>query len=611
MTSDHPSPAGVYRARVERFTREQQRIIAQQVSWVLAAGAALLGSFVFARWAVAVGAAVLGLLALVALAVAFVAAFRWWRLLSAGSRAETLKAINEEADSRLERAWDDLLLRHSAAAEPDHAYAADIDIFGRASLFHLLDPALTPTGEATLAQWLTEPATPDQISARQAAAAELVPLLDFRDELAAGGSRIGSARPDIEPFLSWAESSPRLEDKVGYVWAARLSPLLGWGLVAAHIGGLIAWPLWLPFLAVNLVINQAVGGRAFLTPSGLWRHEAAFRQYGPLFKLVATMQFQSPELCRLQDALRLKGTSVHRQIARLHRMSYVSIPLASEFYWPAQMLFVWDINSLSILERWQRVAGPHVRSWLTALGEVEALAALARLSHDNPDWAFPEIDSDVTALEARDLGHPLLPDSVRVTNDIAVGPAGTFLLVTGSNMSGKSTLLRAIGVNAVLANAGGPVCASSYRSPPAELWTSVRIQDSLERGISYFMAELQRLKLVVDAARASAAEGERTFLYLLDEIMQGTNTHERQIAARRIIAHLLSLGAIGAVSTHDLALADTDKLSGRMRAIHFAEQVGGVAEDAAMWFDYKARPGIAQSTNALRLMELAGLDLPD
>jgi DNA mismatch repair ATPase MutS len=200
----------------------------------------------------------------------------------------------------------------------------------------------------------------------------------------------------------------------------------------------------------------------------------------------------------------------------------------------------------------------------------------------------------------------LLPDDTRVDNDVEVGPPGTFLMVTGSNMSGKSTLLRAIGANIVLAQAGGPVCATRMSLPAAQLWTVMRVEDSLLRGVSYFMAELQRLKQVVEAARQAHEKGEARLFYLLDEILQGTNTAERQIAARRVITYLIEMGAIGAVSTHDLTLADSPELADSARLVHFTEQVhgGNGAGGPQMRFDYKLRPGIATSTNALKLMDI-------
>jgi DNA mismatch repair ATPase MutS len=327
-----------------------------------------------------------------------------------------------------------------------------------------------------------------------------------------------------------------------------------------------------------------------------------------LFELITHTEFRTPLLRRLQASLTVEGLAAHQQMRRLGRLASLSIPRSSQLYILIQLFTLWDIHALWLLERWQDSVGRHARGWLETLGEVEALAALATLAHDNPDWAFPEVDESADRLEAEALGHPIIPDSVRVTNDVTVGPSGTFLLVTGSNMSGKSTLLRALGVNLVLAGTGGPVCAASMRCPPVTLWTAMRVQDSLARGVSYFMAELERLKAVVDAARAARAEGTRTFFYLLDEILQGTNTAERQIAARRIILHLVAQGALGAVSTHDLTLADAPDVAAAARLVHFTETI--TADDAPrMTFDYKLRPGLATSTNALKLMEIVGLDL--
>jgi len=278
------------------------------------------------------------------------------------------------------------------------------------------------------------------------------------------------------------------------------------------------------------------------------------------------------------------------------------------FFYPIQLATLWNVHVLWLLERWQRAAGAHARAWLAALGDFEALAALATLAHDNPSWIFPElVEAPAPRLSACGLGHPLLPPAACVGNDVTIGPPGTFLLVTGSNMSGKSTLLRAIGMNVALAQAGGPVCAAALRVPPLALASSMRVQDSLEQGISYFMAELQRLKEVVDTAAQVGHAGGRTPLFLLDAILHGTNTTERQIAARRIILHLLSLGATGAISTHDLALADAPEFAAISRSVHFTEKFTRGADGLSMTFDYQLRPGIALSTNALKLMEMIGL----
>jgi DNA mismatch repair ATPase MutS len=345
--------------------------------------------------------------------------------------------------------------------------------------------------------------------------------------------------------------------------------------------------------------------------------QGGFRYYADSFDLICGQSFRSPLLGHVREVLGCGGSAADVPASvytrRHFRLAGMVIEASSILYFPIQSVTLWDIQLLGALERWQRVAGKRARGWLRALGEVEALSALARLSHDNPGWTCPQVDQGAGEFEAASLGHPLLREGKRVDNDVTVGPPGTFLLVTGSNMSGKSTLLRAIGINAVLAGAGGPACARSLRLPPVDLWTSMRVEDSLEQGVSYYMAELQRLKRVVDAARLdSTRDGEgRRLLYLLDEILQGTNTFERQIAARRVILYLVRQGAIGAVSTHDLTLADEPAVAAVAQPVHFTETLSDGIGGPAMSFDYKLRPGIATSTNALRLLQIVGIDLGD
>jgi DNA mismatch repair ATPase MutS len=275
-----------------------------------------------------------------------------------------------------------------------------------------------------------------------------------------------------------------------------------------------------------------------------------------------------------------------------------------------QVLVLWDFHVVWRLERWQAEAGAHLREWLAALGEAEALAALATLAHDNPGWTLPELREGGPALvTATALGHPLIAPAHRVANDVAVGPASTVLLVTGSNMSGKSTLLRAIGLNVVLAQAGGPACAAAMRLPILAPWTSMRVQDSIEIGVSLFMAELRRLRQIVDSARAAASQGRgaRPVLYLLDEVLHGTNTAERRIAVRTVVGQLLRLGAIGAITSHDLALAEEGPLARAARPVHFRESFAETPEGPRMTFDYLLRPGLATSANALALLRMLGL----
>jgi DNA mismatch repair ATPase MutS len=309
------------------------------------------------------------------------------------------------------------------------------------------------------------------------------------------------------------------------------------------------------------------------------------------------------------------GYGATTQLGRLARLlSLADLRLSQIVHAFVQAVTLWDFHVLAAIERWQADSGKHAREWFAALAEWDALAMLAGAAHDNPAWTFADIDKSGTepVVAARGLGHPLLPTSTRVVNDVSVGPPGTFLLVTGSNMSGKSTLLRSIGVNVVLAQAGGPVAAESFRLPSVLVATSIRVDDSLADGTSLFMAELKRLKQVVDAAGHQAAEGhKRRLLYLLDEILHGTNSVERQIAVRRVLLHLLEQGAIGAISTHDLALADVAPLDAAGQAVHFQESFVDTPTGRRMTFDYQLKAGVAKTTNALKLLEIVGLDAPE
>jgi hypothetical protein len=604
--------AAVYRERCARFAAERDRLDhhLQRV------GYARLGVF-FAAVAVLVWGLVAGAPALLAVAgvclVAFIAlVFYHAGVARTRRRYATLWQLDAEALRRLARDWDGLPVRPAPAEAGGHAFAGDLDLFGRASVYQLLGTVSTPPGEATLGRWLLHPAGPAVIRERQAAVAELAPLLDLRDELALRGRLMGPATGDPERFLEWAEGEPWLTRRPAVLWGARLLSFGACALLVAQVVGLLADPWWLAFAAANVALSQTAGKEVDRRLDHVTSQAGAIEHYAEVFATLAGTRFAAPLLQRLQAALGDGPLGAARQTRSLGRRVRLTYLRMSMFYWPIQTLTLWNFHTLALLESWQARAGKQVRGWLVALGEMEALAALASLAHDEPAWAFPTVTEDEPPLyAARGLGHPLLADDVRITNDVEVGPPGTLLLVTGSNMSGKSTLLRAIGVNAVLAQAGGPVCATALRLPPVTLGTSVRVQDSLEQGVSYFMAELQRLKEVVDLAERAQEDGARTLLFLLDEILQGTNTAERQIAARRVILHLVANGAIGAVSTHDLTLAESPDMAAAARPIHFTEQFHSGPAGPSMSFDYKIRPGVATSTNALKLMQLVGLDLDE
>ncbi|MEA3335791.1 MAG: MutS family DNA mismatch repair protein [Chloroflexota bacterium] len=549
-----------------------------------------------------------------ALAVGFVVSFSFHaRVNRLVSRYRILADINEQGIFRLQRTWNKMRRPgpFPTAQQPallDSGTADDLDLLGYASLEHLLATPNTPVGKATLRQWILTPAGPETVRQRQAAVTELAPLIEFRDEVGLHGRLLGPSQGDYEQFMDWAGGSNWLDQRPWLIWMVRLLTLLVIGLGIALLLGVPTVPALLAVLLVNMLLTFTLGVRAKSDVERVAARQNVFRAYAGMFELISDQPFKSPALRDLQQQLAAGDLSAADQMRRLGRL----MPLADirrwMFFFIVEIFTLWSFHLLWLLERWQRSAGHQVSSWLAVLGEVEALIALATLRHDHPDWVFPEIvEHGAARLTVKALAHPLLPPAEAVPNDVVVGPPGSFLLVTGSNMSGKSTLLRAIGVNMVLAQMGGPVSASQLRLPPLAIATSMRVQDSLEQGVSYFMAELRRLKAIVDMADRQEERQGRPLLYLLDEILQGTNTSERRVAARQVINHLLATGAIGVVSTHDLTLADSPELTVASVPVHFTESFIDGADGPTMTFDYTLRPGIATSTNALKLMALVGL----
>ncbi|HET7220310.1 MAG TPA: MutS family DNA mismatch repair protein [Vicinamibacterales bacterium] len=524
------------------------------------------------------------------------------------TRHEALRIVNMRALARIARSWSEL---PEAAAPPgaeidEHPFALDLDLFGRASLVQWLGPASTPHGRETLARWLVHPASKPEILARQAAIAELAGADGWRIVMAAHGVLTASARQaEIDRLLAWAEGESPF-GKYGSVLQVAVFTLVLtlWGSIALYAIGAMPAALWPVPLLAGIILSFATGAIVHKTLERAGAGEQALDRYAAIFEHAVLAPRSAPLLQALFERISAEGAPAPRCMRRLNRiLALGELRTMPILHFPVQSLTLWDFHVMFALERWRQASGRRVRAWLEALGELDALALLATAQRDNPGWAVPEIAS-APEIVAEGIGHPLIPDDRRVANDVTVGPPGTLLLITGSNMSGKSTLLRSIGLNVVLAQAGGCVCARRMRLPECDLQTSIRVQDSLELGLSYFMAALARLKGVVDAAEHERVG--RVLLYLLDEILQGTNSVERSIAVRAVSRHLLEAGAIGAMTTHDLGLAEEEPIKGSAKFWHFSETLDG---DGTMRFDYTLKPGLATSRNALRLMQMIGIDL--
>jgi len=517
---------------------------------------------------------------------------------------------------RMDRKWKRIPVVDVDVPQEHQAVAADLDLFGKASVFQLTSLAHTPFGTATLRDWLLNPASAEEITDRQQAVTTLAEDFEFREQLDLHGRMLGVNSTAPTDFVQWAEGEPWLAKRGWLRWLARL---LAVSFIAALIVGIIGLMepavMFLAILGIvglNTVILVLAAGRVNDIFNQVSSGNHDIQLYRELLESIAELPANCTFFTELQATMgatpreplsRLKGLTRIVGFANLRRNGLLGIP-----YLVLQFVVLIDFHILCLLERWQRDHGQAVRPWLTAIGQVEAISSLATLAHDNPDWTFPVIvEGNETRIQGREVGHPLLADNVCVRNELQLGPTGTFLLVTGSNMSGKSTLLRSIGVNVALAQAGAPVCAAEFRLCPLQITTSMRINDSLADGVSFFMAELRRMKEIVDQSRHYQNSTKRTLLYLLDEILQGTNSAERQIAVSRVVGFLMSHGALGAVSTHDLDLATTPDLSSGCQTVHFRETITGEGSQQQMTFDYKMRSGLAPTTNALKLLEFVGL----
>lgn len=521
---------------------------------------------------------------------------------------ETRQVLHQEGQARIIRNWENLPETDLGPVPEGHPWAVDLDMLGFGSLAHLLGTPRTHPGKMALrAALLGEDRSSAQTrAAHRDAVARLAadPERLLRIQLSARLSEGAEAPQALEALLVWAEGEPWRPPLpwMLWVWMARVVMGLNLLLVGLWFGG--APPFWIGGAVLSTLLWMRSRAEAHARFDAVEGAYSSLKRWSALLKEASDL----PRDTALLNTIR-EGASAPEEAAlalrQLQRISdWAEIRRSALIYYPLALLTAWDIHPLVLLERWRLRHGARIRSWMDGVGTLERLTAFALLRYDHPDWTLPqEVNGGVdgAGLRAQHLTHPLLPPSKAVGNDVEIPERGRLLLLTGSNMSGKSTLLRALGVNQVLLLAGGPVAASGYTAPPLVPWTSMRIRDSLTQGVSLFMAELTRLRQVVDAARAGPV------LVLLDEILQGTNTAERRTAAQIILTHLFRAEAHGAVSTHDLTLADDESLAERLEQVHLRESVTEVGGVRTLTFDHLLRPGPATSRNALILLDIVGL----
>jgi hypothetical protein len=594
-----PDPRAEYTARVGRWKEaiargERRHLLVSNLRLLAAAALALTAWLSIARDLVSPGWMVAALAAFVILVAAHA------RILYRNERAVRARRLYERGLERLDGRWAGTGGDGSRFVS-GHPYARDLDLFGPGSLFQLINAARTEGGEQTLADWLRSPAALEDVRARQHAVAELAPQVDFRERLAVVASEAHVGRTSA--LNQWAALQPvGLSSSTGVLFliCAAVTTLL----IIAPFAGLVpsSVPLAWFFAAGAIVLRwrteiATVTRRIDAASNDL----ALFRE---IVEVIERAAFSAPWLARLHDRLMAEGERPSRIIARLQRLVSILDQYQHNPYFRVvgTPLLVGPQVAVAI-DRWHASHRRAMAAWIAAIGELEAMASLATYAFERPDNPFPSlIDSRDGWFDAAGLAHPLLPDDGAVRNDLRIGGSAPHVyLVSGSNMSGKSTLLRAVGVNVALALAGAPVRAAKLELSPLNIGATLRVDDSLQEGYSRFYAEILRIRAIVDGARERPP-----FLFLLDEILHGTNSYDRRIGAEAIVRALAGAGAIGLVTTHDLALTELTAALGPLAAnVHFEDQVVG----QQIVFDYRLRPGVVERSNALALMRAIGIDV--
>ncbi len=523
------------------------------------------------------------------------------RAIRARTHAETAANLYRRGLARIEDRWSGTGASGERFIDAKHVYADDLDVFGRGGLFELLSTARTPMGENRLADWLRSPSAANIAIERQGLIAELRPKLDLREDLAVTGEDL---RPQLNPesLTKWCESAPVLGGPIIRAIAA-ISAIVSSSCFVYFIHTGIIWP-FLATLIVEAILFRGLRQRALQVMSGVNCNSEGVVLFSQILERIERESFVAPHLQQWVAELKRGTEPASHSVRRFARIvnwidSYDSLIVRI-----IEVPLLYSVQTGLAAEAWRKRCGSRMRNWIDIAGEAEALLSLATYSFEHPADTFPEFTDGVDSsagFAAEELGHPLIEASKCVRNDVQLDAKTRVLLVSGSNMSGKSTLLRTVGINTILAMAGAPIRGKALRLSPLALGTRLRSIDSLQEGRSTFYTELLRIRQVFEMTNGNAP-----VLFLFDELLDGTNSHDRRIGAENLVRALLERGSIGIVTTHDLALTEmTASLGGVVRNAHFQDYV----QDGKMRFDYKLRDGVVTKSNALELMRLAGLDV--
>lgn len=578
------------------------------------------------RWAIAVGGLLstwlvdvwLGTTLAWCLLTAVVAAFIWVARGHGRVKASILShtlwhRIKSTHLARMRRDWTSIPEPVSLAGEPEHPFASDLNLIGNHSLLQLLDTTMSRGGMERLRSWLLYPVLDrEHVRERQALVREIVPLSMFRDRLTLHEA-LAAQRPETlwegEQVLAWLERDTGAERLLPWVWILGVLALANGVLYLLARAELMPrlWPYTL-VAYIGLYLTQTGAVRGLFEDA--FRLEQTLRRFRAVLLYLESRSYdRTPHLaalCRPFWQAAPRSSAILKRVVRLAGMA--SAQRANIFGVLLNLLVPWDLYVAYRFNRCKQEVKARLPEWIDTWYELEALNALANFGYLQPDAIFPEIRAEIDTasepvLRAEGLGHPLLPDEVRVCNDLTLRHLGEVVMITGSNMSGKSTFLRTLGMNLCLAYAGAPVCAKVLQVGLLRVFTCINVSDSVTDGISYFYAEVKRLKALLHALSMTSST---PLLFLIDEIFRGTNNRERLIGSQSYIEALSGGHGVGLVSTHDLELVTLAESVPTIYNYHFRETI----VDGRMAFDYELRPGPCPTTNALTIMQLEGLPVP-
>ncbi len=483
----------------------------------------------------------------------------------------------------------------------DHLYANDIDLFGRASLFQYINRTTSEMGSDELANWLLNPSGEATIIQRQEAIKELAATTAWRQELQAFGKEKKIGTQTKERLQNWI-----LEKSVFNmpIWKLLqyLLPLIMVTVIALNIADLVNYPIRNYFLLGAAVIAYFISTKVIPIHYQVSKMTEELSVLSGSILLIEKTPFQSDLLKQLHANYLIKKGAASGELKQLKsilaRLDYRLNPV---IFIPLAILLQWDLQQVMALEKWKKRNQQNIADWFDTLGKLEALCSLATLHFNHPGWCFPVIKKAHFSIQGDAIGHPLINKNKRVNNPININDRGELMLITGSNMAGKSTYLRSIGINVVLTMAGSVVCAKNFSLSPVQLITSMRIADNLEENTSTFYAELKKLKTVIEKVNAN----EKVFI-LLDEILRGTNSLDRHTGSVALTKQLIKHKAAGIIATHDIELAKLkEEYPANMLNYHFDAQVS----NDELYFDYELKEGICSSINASILMKKIGIEL--